>query len=58
MNDIMNCQELITILIDNYTNLQRIQNAEDKDKEVQSQIKITKIKLESLGVATTDLKLD
>ncbi len=54
----MNSQELITVLIDNYTNLQRIQNADDKDKEIRNQIKITKSKLESLGVATTELKLD
>ncbi len=57
VND-MNDRELINVLIDVYANLQRIQNATDREKEIDNQIKIVKSKLESMGVTTTDLKLD
>ena len=51
-------KEQATILIDQFTNLQRIKSAEDKDKEIDYQIKITKAKLEALGIVTTDLTMD
>ena len=46
----MSEKQLQALLIDNYTNLQRIKNADDKEKEIDYQIKITKAKLEVLGV--------
>ncbi len=54
----MNDKELINVLIDFYTNLQRIQKATDTTKEINNQLKITKSKLESMGIATTDLTID
>ena len=54
----MSDKEQITTLIDSYTNLQRIANAEDKEKEINNQMKITKAKLESFGVVVEDLLLE
>lgn len=54
----MNDNELINNLIDIYTNLQRIQNAENKEKEIENQIKIVKFKLESMGIVTTELTIE
>lgn len=54
----MTDKEMINVLIDFYTNLQRIQKADDVTKELNNQIKITKSKLESMGIATTDLIID
>ena len=50
-------KEQIAILIDQYTNLQRIKAAEDMAKEVEYQIKITKAKLDVMGIATEDLDM-
>lgn len=50
-------KEMINNLIDSYTNLQRIKKSEDAEKELDYQIKILKAKLESFGIATTDLNL-
>ncbi len=55
--DAMTEKEQMTMLIDNYTNLQRIKSAADKDKEVDYQIKAAKAKLEALGVVTEDLDI-
>lgn len=49
--------ELKATLIDNYTNLQRIKAASDKEKEVEYQLKAVKAKLESMGVVTEELDL-
>ncbi len=49
--------EQIAILIDQYINLQRIKSAEDMAKEVEYQIKITKAKLDVMGIATEDLDM-
>ncbi|MCH5348737.1 MAG: hypothetical protein J1E40_05390 [Oscillospiraceae bacterium] len=54
----MNDKELISVLIDMYTNLQRIQKSDNKDKEIANQIKIVKSKLESFGVVISDIELD
>lgn len=43
--------------IDDYTNLQRIKSAPDKDKEIEYQIKAVKAKLEAYGVATEELDI-
>ena len=45
------------MLIDSYTNLQRIKSAPDKEKEVEYQIKTVKAKLEALGIVTEDLDI-
>lgn len=50
-------KEQIAILIDQYTDLQRIKAAEDKDKEIAYQIKTTKAKLEAMGIVTEDLNI-
>jgi hypothetical protein len=45
-------------LIEEYTKLQRIKAAKDRDKEIQYQLKVTKAKLEVLGIASEDLDID
>lgn len=55
--DAMTEKEQTTMLIDSYTNLQRIKSASDKEKEVDYQIKTVKAKLEALGVVTEDLDI-
>lgn len=52
----MNEKEMIKELIDDFTNLQRIKNSKDPEKEVEYQIKVVKAKLESCGIVTTDLE--
>ena len=54
----MNEAELRNTLIDYYTNLQRIKKAETGvNPELDYQIRVTKGKLESMGVITSDLDL-
>ncbi len=50
-------KEMINNLIDNYISLQRIKKSDDAQKELEYQLKILKAKLESFGIATTDLDL-
>lgn len=51
-------KEQATLLIDIFTNLQRIKAAPDKDKEIDYQITAAKAKLEALGIVTEDLKIE
>lgn len=51
-------KEMITTLIDKYSDLQRIKNADNLEKEVDYQLKVTKAKLESFGVVTENLDID
>lgn len=44
-----------TALIDEYTRLQRIKTAQNRDEEIDYQIKTTNAKLEALGVVTEGL---
>lgn len=44
-----------TILIDKFSGLQQIKLAKDKEKEIDYQLKNTKAKLKTLGIATEDL---
>lgn len=53
----MNEKEMIDKLIDKYIDLQRIKNAEDPEKEVDYQLVVTKVKLESFGIITSDLEM-
>lgn len=55
--DAMNEAELREKLIQQYTDLQRIKTAVDKEKEIDYQIKTVKAKLEGLGVVTEDLDI-
>jgi hypothetical protein len=55
--DEMTEKEQIAFLIDQYTDLQRIKSAEDKDKEIAYQIKATKAKLEAMGIVTEELNM-
>lgn len=59
MSDEMTREELISIIIDKYTDLQRIKkaNGECENKELDYQIKVTIAKLSSLGVSVEDITL-
>ena len=52
-------KELITVLIDKYTDLQRIKRANNgvENQELAYQIKVTIAKLASLGVSVEDITL-
>ena len=54
----MTDKEQIAMMIDIYTDLQRIANAADKDKEINNQLKKARIKLEAFGVVVDDLKME
>ena len=56
--DKMTEKELMTMLIDNYINLQRIKMAPDRDQELDRQITAVKAKLEALGIVTEDLSIN
>lgn len=51
-------KEMINNLIDKYTDLQRIKRVENLEKEVDYQLKVTKAKLESFGIITSDLEMN
>ena len=51
----MTSEELINYNLSAYTNIVRIEEAEDKDREIQRQKKELRIKLASLGVALEQL---
>ena len=53
----MTDREQTNMLIDIYTNLQRIKTAEDRDKEIDYQITAAKAKLEASGIVTEDLNI-
>lgn len=58
MGDVgMTEKEQATILMDKFIDLQRIKVAEDREKEIEYQLKVTKAKLEALGIVTTDLNI-
>ena len=51
-------KEQATNMIDIYTDLLRIKQAEDKEKEVNNQLRKAKAKLEALGVVVENLTID
>ena len=53
----MSEKELREKLIQQYTDLQRIKTAVDRDKEIDYQLKTVKAKLEAFGVITEDLDI-
>ena len=50
-------KELLVKLIQQYTDLQRIKTASDREKEIDYQIKATKAKLEAFGIMTDNLDI-
>ena len=46
------------VMIDIYTDLQRIANAADRDREIRNQMKKARAKLEALGVVVDDLQME
>lgn len=50
-------KEMINNLIDTYSNLQRIKNAESVEKELDYQLTLVKAKLESFGIVTSELDI-
>lgn len=50
-------KEMINNLIDKYADLQRIKKSDDLEKELDYQIRVTKAKLESFGIITSDLEM-
>lgn len=48
--------QLAVTLIDKHVDLQRIKTALDKDNELEYQIRVTRTKLEAIGVATERLE--
>lgn len=52
-----NDKEIINNLIDTYSNLQRIKNSDDAEKELDYQITLAKAKLESFGIVTSELDI-
>lgn len=51
-------KEQATIMIDIYTDLQRILKAEDREKELGNQLRKAKAKLEALGIVTEDIVIE
>ena len=51
-------KEQAAMIIDTYTDLQRIKNAPDRDREIENQLRIAKAKLEALGIVTENLTID
>ena len=50
-------KEMINNLIDTYSNLQRIKNADNTEKELEYQLTLVKAKLESFGIVTSELDI-
>lgn len=51
-------KEQAAILIDVYTDLQRIQKAEDREREIGNQLRKAKAKLEALGIVTENIRIE
>lgn len=56
--EVMTEKEQATNMMDVYTNLLRIKQAADKEKEVGNQLRKAKAKLEALGVVVEDLVIE
>ena len=57
-NEEMKEKQLVVNLIENYMNLMRIKNADDKDKEINFQLCELKAKLKILGISTENLTIE
>lgn len=54
----MNEKEMVNLLIDNYSNLQRIKNAPDKGREIEYQLNLIKAKLEFCGILVSQIDIN
>ena len=54
----MTKEEQASNMIDKYLDLLRIKKAVDRDKEIDTQLRATKVKLEMLGIVTDELSVD
>ena len=54
-DDFMTKEEQATMLIDVYMDMIRVKRAADRDRELDEQIRKTRVKLETLGVAVENL---
>ncbi len=52
----MSDNELKEQLIREYVNIQRLKNADDRDKELAYQEKVPKVTLQTIGISTEDLE--
>ena len=57
MYDELNDKELKDQVIREFVNLQRVKNAQDRDREIEYQERILKTRLQSLGIPTEDLEM-
>ena len=57
-NEEMTEKQLVVNLIENYMNLMRIKNADDKDTEINFQLCELKAKLKILGISTENLTIE
>ena len=55
---IMTKEEQATALIDRYADLLRLEIAEDKEKEIQNQLRVLRAKLEILGVVVDKITIE
>ena len=55
---IMTKEEQATTLLDRYTDLLRLEIAEDKEKEIQNQLRVLRAKLEILGVVVDKITIE
>lgn len=56
--DVMTEEEQAANMIDVYTDLLRIKQAEDKETEINNQLRKAKTKLEALGIVVEDLVIE
>lgn len=56
--DIMTKEELVATEITRYMDLLRVKQAEDKERELENQLRESRAKLESFGVTVENLKID
>ncbi|MBO6149322.1 MAG: hypothetical protein J6O55_08280 [Lachnospiraceae bacterium] len=57
-NTVMTKEGQVSIMIDAFTNLQRIEKSEDRDKEIRNQKIALTAKLEAMGVVVENLILE
>ena len=56
--NVMSDKELVTTEIAHYTDLLRAIQAEDREKELKNQLRVSRAKLESLGVTVENIWID
>lgn len=56
--NVMTDKELVATEITHYMDLLRVKRAEDREKELENQLRESRAKLESFGVTVENLKID